>query len=61
MYACTHAFGGDGARLLRGLGEALLLDDLDGLLFVAFGLAEGLLAVHHARARAITERLDLQR
>ena len=43
-----HALGGDAAGLLGGLRKTLLAEPFDGLVHVAVGLNEGLLAVHHA-------------
>src|SRR5262249_18828486 len=45
--------------LLRGLREALLADELDRLFHVPAGLDERALAVHHPRAGALAELLDL--
>lgn len=57
--------GDDSAVLGRtalALGDALLTLDaqgLDGLVDIAVGLVEGLLAVHHAGAGELTELLDV--
>src|SRR5438067_3340183 len=52
------------ARLAAGeladLAAHLHAQDLDGLLHVAAGLLEGTLAVHHAGARLLTQRLDVR-
>src|SRR5207253_2045372 len=48
-----------GAR--GGLDDALLEDDLDGLLHVAAGFHERVLAVAHAGRRTVAELLDLCR
>ena len=44
---------------LRRLGGALDAQDLDGLVEVAVGLVERLLAVHHAGAGLLAELLDV--
>ena len=53
-----HALGGDAAGLLGGARQALLAQVVDGLLHVALGLDQGVLAVHHAGAGALAELLD---
>src|SRR5262249_36328879 len=53
------ALGGLASGLLRGLREALLADELDRLLHVPAGLDESALAIHHPRAGALAELLDL--
>ena len=45
-----HALGGDAAGLLGGSGQALLPQVLHGLVHVAIGGGQGLLAVHHAHS-----------
>ena len=50
-----NALSGDTAGLLGGSRQALLTQEVDGLLHVAFAGHEGLLAIHHAGARALTE------
>ena len=50
-----HALSGDTAGLLGGSRQALLPQEVDGLLHVAFTGHKGLLAIHHAGARALTE------
>jgi hypothetical protein len=44
---------------LGGLGGALDAEQLDGLVEVAVGLVERLLAVHHAGAGELAELLDV--
>ena len=46
----SHALGGDAAGLLLRGSQAPLAEDLHGLVHVALGLGQGLLAVHHAHA-----------
>ena len=53
-----ETFGGDAAGLLGGLREALLAQQIDGLLHVAAGLLQRRLAIHHARAGAFAQLLD---
>src|SRR5215211_3419916 len=53
------ALGGLALTALGGLGLALDAQDLDGLVHVAVGFLEGLLAVHHPRAGAVAEGLDV--
>src|SRR5579871_652945 len=50
--------GGDAGRLLGGRGDPLLAEVLDRLLHVGGALAERLLAVGHAGARALAQVLD---
>jgi len=50
-----EALGGDAAGLLRGLGETLLAQPIDGRLDVALRLGEGALAIHHAGTRHLAE------
>ena len=57
-HVADFAFGGDLAGARRGLHEALLQDDLDSLVEVAFGLHERVLAVGHAGRSALAELLD---
>ena len=45
-----QTFGGLAAGLLGGLGQALLTQPVDRRLDIAVGLAQRLLAVHHAGA-----------
>ena len=47
--------GGDAAALLGRLGETLLTQPIDGRLDVAAGLAERILAVHHAGAGLLAQ------
>jgi hypothetical protein len=54
-----EAFGSGAARLLVGLGDALLAQPVDRFLHVAVGLGQGCLAVHHARAGQFAEFFDL--
>ena len=54
-----QAFGGSAARLLVGLGDALLAQPVDRFVHVAIGLGQGCLAVHHARAGQFAEFFDL--
>ena len=51
-------FVGGAAGLLRKSCETLGAKQVDGLLHVAFGLRERLLAVHHACAGALAQLLD---
>ena len=53
-----EAFGGDAAGLLGGGGEALLAEDLLGLVDVAVRLFERALAVEHPGAGLVAEHLD---
>ena len=52
-----EALGGDAAALLGRLGEALLAQPVDGRLDVAVGLAERVLAIHHAGAGLLAQVL----
>ena len=52
------ALAGRAPFALAGLGDALLAQDRVGLVEVAIGLLERLLAVHHARAGHLAELLD---
>ena len=52
-----QAFRRDAAGLLRGLGQALLAQPVDGGFHVAVGLVERGLAVHHARAGLVAQVL----
>ena len=52
------AFVGLAAGLLDSLGHAHLAKDVDGLLDVAIGLDEGLLALHHRGVGHLAELLD---
>ena len=52
-----HALGGDPASLLGGLGQTLLAQNLNGLVHIALGLGEGLLAVHHTNAGHFAQSL----
>src|SRR4051794_7719224 len=54
-----RALGGLAAGELRGAGDALLAQPGDGRVDVAPGLLEGLLAVHHPRARLVAQGLDV--
>ena len=54
-----QAFGGGAAGLLGGGGEALGAQPVDGGFHVAAGLAERLLAVHHAGAGALAQFLHI--
>ena len=53
-----QTFGRDPAALLGGLGEALLAQPIDCRLDVAVGLAQRILAIHHARAGLFAQILD---
>jgi hypothetical protein len=44
---------------LASLREPALPQQLDGLVDVAVGVRQGLLAIHHPRARRIAERLHI--
>ena len=55
----SHALSGYAAGLLLGGGEALLTEPLNGLVDVAVGLGEGLLAVHHADTGHLAQVLDV--
>src|SRR5262249_40210700 len=50
-----QSLGSDAAALLGRLGETLLAQEIDRLLHVAAGLLQRRLAVHHSRARALTQ------
>ena len=50
--------GRDPPALLGGLGEALLAQPIDRRLDVAVGLAQRILAIHHARAGLFAQILD---
>ena len=54
-----HALGGHAAGLLGLRGQALFPQQLDGLIDIAFGLGEGLLAVHHAAAGHFAQVLHI--
>ena len=54
-----HALGGDAAGLLGGLGQALLTQILHGLVHIAVGLGQCLLAVHHTHASHLTQVLNI--
>src|SRR3954471_23111843 len=54
-----RALGGLAAGELGGAGDALLAQPGDGRVDVAPGLLEGLLAVHHPRARLVAQGLDV--
>ena len=56
---CDRALGRRAAAALGGGRLALDAEDLDGLVHVAAGLDEGALGVHHRRAGALAERLDV--
>ena len=51
----SHALGGDTAGLLDRGGQALLPEEVDGLVHIALSLGEGLFAVHHAAAGLFPE------
>ena len=53
------ALGGFVVTALGKGGLALLAENLDGALEVAFGLGEGLLAIHHAGAGHVAQLLDV--
>ena len=53
-----EALGRHPAALLGGLGEALLAQPVDRRLDVAVGLAQRILAIHHARAGLFAQILD---
>jgi len=53
-----HALACRPVRALACLGDALLAQDCEGLLEVAIGLLERVLAVHHARAGHLAKLLD---
>jgi hypothetical protein len=55
-----QAVGGGAAGPLADVLRALDAQDLDGLVKVAAGLLEGLLAVHHAGAGELTQALDIR-
>src|SRR4051794_9697900 len=59
--ALDHALGRRSGAALRRLRLALHAEDVDGLLDVAAGLDERLLAVHHPRAGLIAQRLHVLR
>ena len=50
---------GGAARALGGRGEALLAQELDGLVHVAAGFGQRGLAVHHPRAGLVAQLLHL--
>ena len=56
-----HALGGDAAGLLLRSGQALLPQDLYGLVHVAVSLSERLFAVHHAHAGHLAQSLYIFR
>ena len=47
------------AGLLRSGGKAVLAKDVDGLVHIALGLDERLLALHHGRVGHVAELFDL--
>jgi len=49
---------GAAADLFLGLLQSLLAQVFDGFLHVAIGGFQGLFAVHHARARFLTQFVD---
>jgi hypothetical protein len=53
-----HAFGGDAAGALGGLVAEAHAQDFLGLLHVAGGFGEGLLAVHHGGVGALAQFFD---
>src|SRR3546814_5149564 len=53
----NQAFGGHTARLLRRGRQALLAQPVDRRIDVAVGLAQRLLAIHHARAGLLAQIL----
>jgi hypothetical protein len=53
-----HALACGAPGLLRSFGDALLAQDGEGLVELAIGLLERVLAIQHARARHLTELLD---
>ena len=53
-----EAFSRDAAGLLGGCSQTLLTKEFNGLVDVAVGGSQGLLAVHHAGAGQITQFLD---
>ena len=55
----SHALGGDAAGLLGGSGQALLPQELHGLVHVAVRGGQGLLAVHHAHAGHLAQGLHI--
>src|SRR3954451_3722420 len=57
--ALDHALRRRALAALGRLGLPLHAQDLDGLVDVPAGLLEGLLAVHHAGARAVAQGLDV--
>src|SRR5215207_4230583 len=57
--ALDRPLGGHPLAALGGLRLALDPQDLDGLVDVAAGLGQRLLAVHHPRARAVAQGLDV--
>ncbi len=54
----NKTFGRYASALLGGFGQALLAQPIDGGLDVAVGLAQRVLAVHHARAGLFAQILD---
>src|SRR3954454_3206848 len=54
-----HAVGGGALEALADVLGALDAQELDGLVVVAVGLGQGLLAVHHAGAGGVAETLDV--
>ena len=56
-----EAVGGDAAALLGRLGEALLAQPVDRRFDVAVGLAERVLAIHHAGAGLLAKLLHQRR
>ena len=53
--ACHRAFAGHARAFFGRDRDAALAQNDDGLLQVALGLGEGLLAIHHRRARLVAE------
>ena len=54
-----HALGGNAAGLLGGGGHALLTQPLHGLVHIAVGGGQRLLAVHHAHAGHLAQVLHI--
>ena len=57
--AGDRAFAGGAGGLLGGHGHAALAEHDDGLLHVALGLDQGVLAIHHGSAGLVAELADL--
>ena len=55
-FGIRHALGSDAAGLLLGSSQALLPQELNGLVHVAVGLCQCFLAVQHAHASHLAQR-----